>query len=100
MFVSYFPVLSTVLDSNGVDYRYSAVRCQFGPVEGGPEQPVIEYQLQQWRLFPYLAALYVLDHFSKTFFMNFVELRVGLMMGTEDQRQVGHKAKPSHNCCD
>ena len=26
--------------------RYSAVRRQFGPVEGGEEIPVLEYQLQ------------------------------------------------------
>ena len=64
------------------------MRRQFGPTEGGEELPVIEYQLQQWRLLPYLAALYVLDHFARTFFNNFVELRVGMMVGNEDDRQV------------
>jgi len=26
-------------------FRYSVCRKQFGPVEGGPETPVIEYQM-------------------------------------------------------
>ncbi|KAK6637955.1 hypothetical protein RUM44_008378 [Polyplax serrata] len=36
--------------------RYSAARKQFGPADD--ELPVLEYQLQQWRLFPYLADAY------------------------------------------
>uniref|UniRef100_A0A8C9UR19 Acyl-coenzyme A oxidase n=1 Tax=Spermophilus dauricus TaxID=99837 RepID=A0A8C9UR19_SPEDA len=44
--------------------RFSATRCQFGPTEE-EEVPVLEYQLQQWRLLPYLAAAYALDHFSR-----------------------------------
>ncbi|KAF6032169.1 ACOX3 [Bugula neritina] len=60
--------------------RYSAVRRQFGPDENS-EIPVLEYQLQQWRLMPYLAAAYVLGHLSRSFFEDFVELKIGLMMG-------------------
>ncbi|XP_051170141.1 peroxisomal acyl-coenzyme A oxidase 3-like [Leptopilina boulardi] len=37
--------------------RYCAVRKQFGPNEK-EEIPVIEYQVQQGRLFPHIAALY------------------------------------------
>lgn len=37
--------------------RYSSARRQFGPTND-EELPVIEYQLQQWRLFPYLASAY------------------------------------------
>ncbi|XP_059144603.1 peroxisomal acyl-coenzyme A oxidase 3-like [Physella acuta] len=65
--------------------RYSAVRRQFGP--GKDEIPVIEYQLQQWRLFPYLAATYALENFSTSFFMDYVTLRVGSMVGDTSQRQ-------------
>ncbi|XP_035826828.1 peroxisomal acyl-coenzyme A oxidase 3 [Aplysia californica] len=65
--------------------RYSAARRQFGP--GTEEIPVIEYQLQQWRLFPYVAAMYALDLFSNSFFMDFVLLRVGMMMGDSSQNQ-------------
>jgi len=70
--------------------RYSAVRKQFGPQatstgfvrrtkDGVPapetmvEFPVIEYQLQQWRLFPYLAATYVLKSFSDTMFAEMIK---------------------------
>ncbi|KAL9692404.1 hypothetical protein quinque_000121 [Culex quinquefasciatus] len=40
--------------------RYAALRKQFGPEKDGPEQSVMEYQLHQWRIFPYLAAACVL----------------------------------------
>ncbi|XP_069134207.1 peroxisomal acyl-coenzyme A oxidase 3-like [Argopecten irradians] len=66
--------------------RYSAVRKQFGP-PGGEEIPVLEYQLQQWRLIPYLAATYALEHFSDSFFMDFVAIRVGMMLGDNSEYQ-------------
>nr|CAD7462242.1 unnamed protein product [Timema tahoe] len=49
-----------------VAVRYSATRKQFGPA-GGEELSVIEYQLQQWRLFPYLAAVFAFTNFSSFF---------------------------------
>lgn len=66
--------------------RYSAVRRQFGPEEG-EEIPVLEYQLQQWRLLPYLAAAYVMEHFHVSIFMDFVNIRVGIMMGDKSEYQ-------------
>ncbi|XP_067945679.1 peroxisomal acyl-coenzyme A oxidase 3-like [Watersipora subatra] len=60
--------------------RYSGARRQFGPDET-QEIPVLEYQLQQWRLLPYLAAAYTLSHFSRSLFRDFVGLRVGMMVG-------------------
>ncbi len=45
--------------------------------------------LQQWRLVPYVAAAYALHHFSRSFFMNYIELTVGAMMKDSSQRQVG-----------
>ncbi|KAK7087889.1 peroxisomal acyl-coenzyme A oxidase 3-like [Littorina saxatilis] len=65
--------------------RYSAVRRQFGPSD--EEIPVIEYQLQQWRLIPYVAAAYAMEIFSMSFFMDMVSLRVGLMLGDKSERQ-------------
>lgn len=32
------------------------MRKQFGPDRNGTEVPIIDYQLHQWRIFPYLAA--------------------------------------------
>ncbi|XP_056411008.1 peroxisomal acyl-coenzyme A oxidase 3 isoform X2 [Hyla sarda] len=66
--------------------RFSATRRQFGPTDK-EEIPVLEYQLQQWRLIPYLAAAYALDYFSKTFFINLIELQVGIMMKDRSPRQ-------------
>ncbi|XP_063396634.1 peroxisomal acyl-coenzyme A oxidase 3-like [Mytilus trossulus] len=70
--------------------RYSAARRQFGP-PGKEEMPVLEYQLQQWRLLPFLAATYVLEHWSDSFFMDFVGVRIGLMLGnnSEEQAELG-----------
>ncbi|XP_053560151.1 peroxisomal acyl-coenzyme A oxidase 3 [Bombina bombina] len=66
--------------------RFSATRRQFGPTEAG-EIPVLEYQLQQWRLIPYLAATYALDYFSKSFFINLIELQIGILMKDKSSRQ-------------
>ncbi|XP_030306494.1 peroxisomal acyl-coenzyme A oxidase 3 isoform X1 [Calypte anna] len=66
--------------------RFSAVRHQFGPTDG-EEIPVLEYQTQQWRLLPYLAATYALDYFSKSLFENFVEFYAGLLTKQRSQRQ-------------
>ncbi|KAG7461867.1 hypothetical protein MATL_G00195700 [Megalops atlanticus] len=69
-----------------VAIRYSATRRQFGPQED-EEVPVLEYQLQQWRLIPYLAAVYAFDHFTKTMFTNFVEFQIGNMLKDKSERQ-------------
>uniref|UniRef100_A0A8C5CMP0 Acyl-coenzyme A oxidase n=1 Tax=Gadus morhua TaxID=8049 RepID=A0A8C5CMP0_GADMO len=66
--------------------RYSAVRRQFGPTDT-EEIPVLEYQMQQWRLIPYLAAVYVLNQFYNTFFMSFLELQLGVMSKQKSERQ-------------
>ncbi|XP_041350325.1 peroxisomal acyl-coenzyme A oxidase 3-like [Gigantopelta aegis] len=65
--------------------RYSAVRHQFGPTD--KEIPVLEYQLQQWRLLPYLAAAFGMELFSHSFFLDYVSLRIGMMMGDNSERQ-------------
>ncbi|KAK7082183.1 acyl-Coenzyme A oxidase, partial [Halocaridina rubra] len=64
--------------------RYSAVRKQFGPAE--EELPVIEYQMQQWRLFPYLAAAYALDCFTKNFTRLFSQFRMEMMEAIDKDR--------------
>jgi len=67
--------------------RYSAVRRQFGPENSNIELPVIEYQLQQWRIFPYLSAAYVLAHFVKTIRLNLIDMQRNLMMKADLDRQ-------------
>ncbi|XP_026545471.1 peroxisomal acyl-coenzyme A oxidase 3 isoform X1 [Notechis scutatus] len=59
--------------------RFSATRRQFGPSDA-EEIPVLEYQMQQWRLLPYLAATYALDYFSRELFLRFMEFHIGLLM--------------------
>ncbi|XP_043429021.1 peroxisomal acyl-coenzyme A oxidase 3 isoform X1 [Prionailurus bengalensis] len=66
--------------------RFSATRRQFGPTDE-VEVPVLEYQMQQWRLLPYLAAAYAVDHFSKWLFLNLAEFHQGLMGTDHGTRQ-------------
>ena len=71
--------------------RYSAVRRQFGPKS--EEWPVIEYQSQQWRLFPYIAASYIFQHFYSVFcqkYLNFfISTSVAYGAHNSDQPEVG-----------
>eukprot|EP01102_Stenamoeba_stenopodia_P014952 TRINITY_DN5044_c0_g1_i1.p1 TRINITY_DN5044_c0_g1~~TRINITY_DN5044_c0_g1_i1.p1 ORF type:complete len:734 (+),score=191.25 TRINITY_DN5044_c0_g1_i1:67-2268(+) len=45
--------------------RYSAVRRQFGPSDTEEESAVLEYQLQQYRLLPYLASVFAMEFFGR-----------------------------------
>ncbi|KAJ6216003.1 hypothetical protein RDWZM_010503 [Blomia tropicalis] len=65
-----------------IGIRYSAARRQFGPTTNSVEWPVLEYQMQQWRLFPYLASTYVLDVFCQCFLRDFLNFQVGVLFGT------------------
>jgi hypothetical protein len=68
--------------------RYSGVRRQFGPENSTEELPVLEYQLQQWRLFPFLAAGYVLSNFSKSFRGDFISMQKQQMAKKDPDRMV------------
>nr|CAD7434710.1 unnamed protein product [Timema monikensis] len=68
--------------------RYAATRKQFGPSED-KELPVIEYQLQQWRLFPYLAAAYVMKNFSVYFGEVMVNQHVAGALGKTSMQDIG-----------
>lgn len=52
--------VNTLSNAAVIAVRYAALRKQFGYEKDGPEIPIIEYQLHQWRIFPYLAAACVL----------------------------------------
>ncbi|XP_065357316.1 peroxisomal acyl-coenzyme A oxidase 3 isoform X2 [Calliphora vicina] len=68
--------------------RYSAARRQFGPDETAEEWPVIEYQSQQYRLFPHLATTYAMRIFSMWLGIKNVDMTTRSMMG-EDTSAVG-----------
>ncbi|KAJ4439582.1 hypothetical protein ANN_07709 [Periplaneta americana] len=55
--------LAYLLKAVTIALRYSAIRKQFGP-DNGEELPVLEYQLQQGRLLPHLAATFALKNFT------------------------------------
>jgi len=72
--------------------RYSAVRRQFGP-SNSEEIPVLEYQMQQWRLIPYVSAAFALDHFYKTLFVSHTRMQMDLMFGerSENSEELGRE---------
>lgn len=43
---------------------------------------------QQWRLFPYIAATYAMDNFTKTFHKLFAEFRMEMLDATDKDRVV------------
>lgn len=51
--------LAFLLKGITIAVRYSAVRKQFSPDDSNEELPILEYQLQQYRLLPYLAGCIV-----------------------------------------
>ncbi|XP_075220371.1 peroxisomal acyl-coenzyme A oxidase 3-like isoform X2 [Lycorma delicatula] len=70
-----------------IGIRYSAVRKQFGSTEEDTDElPIIEYQLQQWRLFPYLAAAYALNIFGNYLSNLFTDFQMNLFIGEMDDR--------------
>ncbi|EGT38625.1 hypothetical protein CAEBREN_26277 [Caenorhabditis brenneri] len=76
--------------------RYSVARRQFGPEKGVEnEVPVLEYPLQQYRLFPYLSAAICIRIFQKTFVERFTEYMMRVMMG-EKSEELSEFSKEVH----
>nr|CAD7412290.1 unnamed protein product [Timema poppensis] len=65
--------VATLASAITIAVRYSAVRRQFGPDPDGEELPIIEYEMQQWRLFPYVAAACALRIFIESFIDQYLE---------------------------
>ncbi|KAB7498584.1 Peroxisomal acyl-coenzyme A oxidase 3 [Armadillidium nasatum] len=78
-----------------ISIRYSAVRRQFGPENQG-EIPVLEYPLQQYRLFPYLSGLYVLHCFSVKLKDRNMSFRLAVMGGSEDPDYLANFGQEIH----
>lgn len=76
--------------------RYSVARRQFGPEKGVENEiPVLEYPLQQYRLFPYLSAAICIRIFQKTFVEKFTEYMMRVMMG-EKSEELSEFSKEVH----
>ncbi|KAJ9594890.1 hypothetical protein L9F63_013815, partial [Diploptera punctata] len=80
-------VMSTgiLLKAVVIAIRYSAVRRQFGSSDG-EELAIIEYQLQQWRLFPYLAASYAFKIFCDASISHLFEFRKGIYFEEDKEK--------------
>ncbi|XP_058058272.1 peroxisomal acyl-coenzyme A oxidase 3 isoform X1 [Anopheles bellator] len=68
--------------------RYSASRKQFGPDDSEDEWPVLEYQSQQFRLFPHLAANFVIRAFNLWFAKAYGDMQLQ-MLGGENVATIG-----------
>ncbi|XP_055712860.1 peroxisomal acyl-coenzyme A oxidase 3-like isoform X2 [Phlebotomus papatasi] len=62
-----------ILKAIVIAIRYSGSRKQFGPDDSNEELSVIEYQSQQFRLFPHLASAYAIRIFSMWLFVRHSE---------------------------
>ena len=69
---SYFPNSASILLHNIVTLTYLSL-C---------------VSVQQWRLLPYVAAVYVISHFSRRLHGEFVNFMIASMMGDKSDRQV------------
>lgn len=67
--------------------RYSASRRQFGPPDSTEEWPVIEYQSQQYRLMPHLAAVIALRVVSLWIGKKNMDMMMRGMMGEDTSRE-------------
>lgn len=63
--------------------RYAAARKQFGPDDSDVEYPVIEYQAQQYRLLPQLAAVYAVQFFSTYIGKTYGSMTLKILMGED-----------------
>ncbi|XP_039299442.1 peroxisomal acyl-coenzyme A oxidase 3-like [Nilaparvata lugens] len=80
--------------------RYAAQRTQFCDQQG-IETPLIEYQLHQWRLFPYVAAAYALKFFIQQFTDQYLDCVVISKTDTAGFRDVQMMVSGVHAvvCC-
>ncbi|XP_054713813.1 peroxisomal acyl-coenzyme A oxidase 3-like [Uloborus diversus] len=77
--------------------RYSAIRKQFGP-QGEEEVPILEYQLHQYRLLPYLAATYTLYHFVSRFNDELINIQMKIIFG-EKTSELSDQVGEFHALC-
>uniref|UniRef100_A0A8R1EDW2 Acyl-CoA oxidase C-alpha1 domain-containing protein n=1 Tax=Caenorhabditis japonica TaxID=281687 RepID=A0A8R1EDW2_CAEJA len=76
--------------------RYSVARRQFGAEKGVENEiPVLEYPLQQHRLFPYLSAAICIRIFQKMFVERFTEYMMRVIMG-EKTDEMSEYSKEVH----
>ncbi|EAT39346.1 AAEL008841-PA [Aedes aegypti] len=61
--------------------RYSASRKQFGADDNSEELPVLEYQSQQFRLFPHFANVFTIKMFNLWFAKVYGDVLLKMLMG-------------------
>ncbi|XP_003737239.1 peroxisomal acyl-coenzyme A oxidase 3 [Galendromus occidentalis] len=72
---------SNLIKAAVIATRYSAVRRQFGVENSKDELPVLEYQLQQWRVMPYLCAAVIMDYYALALNREFINFHISSLFG-------------------
>ncbi|XP_062545312.1 peroxisomal acyl-coenzyme A oxidase 3 [Armigeres subalbatus] len=65
--------------------RYSASRKQFSADDNSEELPVLEYQSQQFRLFPHLANVFAIKMFNLWFAKVYGDVLLNILMGEKNE---------------
>ncbi|KAG8199728.1 hypothetical protein JTE90_000824 [Oedothorax gibbosus] len=78
--------------------RYAAIRKQFGP-PGGEEVPILEYQMHQYRLLPYLAATYCLYHFTSRYNNDLINIHMKIVFGKKSTELADQVHELHALCC-
>lgn len=82
VFFFYLTCLSTSRLAT-IAIRYSIVRKQFKDKETGIERQILDYQTQQYRLFPILGFTYAIALASNSFVMRYIEYEEKLKEGEQ-----------------
>lgn len=69
--------------------RYSASRKQFGPENSKVEYPIIEYQIQQYRVLPHLAVIYAVKLFSNWIGFEYGKMTKAILGGEKVTPEAG-----------
>lgn len=73
--------LTYLTKATTIAVRYAGSRPQFGPEDSNEEYPVIEYQAQQYRLFPHLASVYAIKIFWRWLAQQHGDMTIKMLMG-------------------
>lgn len=82
VFFFYLTCISTAKLAT-ISIRYSIIRRQFKNKETGEERQILDYQTQQYRLFPILGLTYAISLCSNSFVIKYMEYEESLKAGKQ-----------------
>uniref|UniRef100_T1HBE6 Acyl-coenzyme A oxidase n=1 Tax=Rhodnius prolixus TaxID=13249 RepID=T1HBE6_RHOPR len=91
---------NSLIKSVVIAVRYAAQRLQFSD-DNGIELPIIEYQTHQWRIFPFVAASYIMKCYVRELSDIYIECVAKSRSGEMDMKQTSQMVSGVHSlvCC-